>query len=525
MLKKITLISVASFILLSTTALAGKGGRINIYSQEEPENLNPLFQNSESSKSAYNLLYSGLLRVDENFDYYTDLAVSIPTRENKGVVFNDEGMVVTYKLKELSFWHDGKPVTSDDIMFTWKCYINPDIPKLNNEETQAYSKIYKIETPDEKTVKIYFKEDYSKYKDLFKYILPKHGFDPKSVLKIQQNHPFNIAPIGSGPFKFVDWKKGKYLILDSYDKYYTNKPNSDQITYFYGDLDKNMTKEIENGKIHLVQTKSDEYFESNVKQHLMKSKKYAIPTTMMEELAFNTEGVFKDLNLRKAIAFSIDRERITDKFLDLESAWSDAHPNSSIYDSTLKNEYFYDLKMSKYYLDNSGWIIDEKDGLRKKSGKILTINLLTGQNKAQTEFIKYMTEVSKYLGIKINLKQSYQIEDEMKNKNSYDMVVYTKSPNINGLDRMGYFGSKNMLPKGKNYSRFVSYPMDDIFYSPFTVNILKEQREVTKILKENIPILPLFTYTKNVAISASLQNFKPNSSAGSTWNSIEWWTN
>ncbi|MFN8672950.1 MAG: ABC transporter substrate-binding protein [Candidatus Sericytochromatia bacterium] len=523
MLKKAVILSLLSLLTITTatTAFANKGGIINIYSQEEPENLNPIFQNSNSAKSIYNLVYSGLIKVDENYDYYPDLAVSIPTPENKGVVFNDEGMIVTYKIKELAFWHDGLPVTAEDIKFTWKCFTNPEIQQLKDAE--PYKNIYKIEATDEKTVKIYFKENYPRYKDLFKYILPKHGFTPATILKIDKNHPFNLSPIGSGPFKIVDWKKGKNLVLDSYDKYYNSKPTADQVNYTFGQLNKNISKDIQNDKIHIIETKDDEYFNAKIKPLLVSTQKYTLPMAMMEEMAFNTEGVFKNLNLRKAIAFAIDRDKVTNKFIDLESAWSDAQINSSIYNSDLKNEYFYDLKMSNYYLDNEGWVVDDKDGFRKKDGQILTINLLAGKNKAQEEFSKYMSDVCKYLGIKLNLKQTYQLEDEMKNKDSYDIVLYTKKPNVSGFDRVSWFGSKNVLPNGKNYSRYRNFSFDDVLYSNLTVNLLKEQRDLSKMLVRDIPVLPLFTYTKNVAISSKLRNFKPNAEDGNTWNSLEWY--
>jgi peptide/nickel transport system substrate-binding protein len=159
-----------------------KGGRVIIYSQEEPQNLSPLFNSSDSAKSVYNLLYSGLVRIDDSFHHYADLAVYIPTPENRGVVENDEGMIVTYKLKDTAFWHDGVPVTSDDIIFTWQSYKNPQIKKIAQDNLDGYSKIYKIDAPDSKTVKIYFSEKYEEYNDLFRYIFTKTWLCSKKSL-------------------------------------------------------------------------------------------------------------------------------------------------------------------------------------------------------------------------------------------------------------------------------------------------------------------------------------------------------
>ena len=87
-----------SLMPVSNAVPVTKGGRAVIFSQEDPKILDPLFNNSESAKSVYNLIYSGLVAVNDNFESYPDLAVVVPTVENKGVVYTNEGMIVTYKL-------------------------------------------------------------------------------------------------------------------------------------------------------------------------------------------------------------------------------------------------------------------------------------------------------------------------------------------------------------------------------------------------------------------------------------------
>ncbi|MBC7475535.1 MAG: peptide ABC transporter substrate-binding protein [Candidatus Sericytochromatia bacterium] len=518
---------ISGVINSNTYASLPHGGRLVIYSQDEPKSLDPLFNESESAKAIYNLVYSGLVKVDDNFDSYADLAVTVPTFENKGVIQDGSDMIVTYKLKEMTFWHDGVPVTAEDIIFTWQCYTNPDIKKAPDQNIDGYQKIYKIESTDPKTVKIYFKEHYADYNKLFTYILPKHGFLPKTLLSIDSKHPFNYSPIGSGPFKFVDWKPGKRLTLDVNEKYYRPRPHIDQVIYTYGKFNKAVVNDIEKGEIQLFQNASVE--QKNMLTNIKNINTLNVASMSMDELAFNTESkILNDLNIRKAIAHAINKEKIAEKFPELKSTWSDSHPNSSIYENKLKDVYLYDMKMSQYLLDNSGWIIDDKDGVRKNSNNMpLELNLITTDSKIHNSIAEYMKENLSYLGIKLNIKSMNDTDfaKETIDSTKYDIAIYNKNCSINGEDRKDYLGAKSLPPYGHNYSRFNAPQINDIFNSSNKVNNVDSEKQVSSLLREELPIIPLFSYVRSIAVSNRLNNFRPNMVNGNTWNISEWWLN
>lgn len=500
-----------------------KGGRVIIYSPDEPQNLAPLFNMSDSAKSVYNMIYSGLVRVDDAFNHYADLAVYVPTPENRGVTLTDEGMIVTYKLKDTAFWHDGVPVTADDIIFTWQSYINPTIKKTAQEHLEGYSKIYKIDAPDPKTVKMYFSEKYDDYNDLFRYILPKHGYVPKTLLAINEKHPFNFKPIGSGPFKFVEWKKGKRIVMDVNEKYYKPRPYLDQIVYNYGKFDKGVISDLEKGAIHIYQASTAE--SRNLIENVKGVENFVVTGLEMEELAFNMQkDVLKDINVRKAIVYSINKEKISGMFPELQNSYSDIHPTSPIYDSKMREVFIYDIRKSQYLLDSSGWIIDENDGFRKKNGKILELNLLTTDSNVHNAFSDYLKENLGYLGIKVNINKSEDITTQA-SFNNYDLALYKKSIAISGLDRAKYLNAKSLLPHGFNYSRFNDPRVNGIFDTPSKVDNVYAQRLISDIIREELPVIPLYNYTKDIAVSSRVNNFRPNMVDGSTWNSTEWWIN
>lgn len=522
-------ISVLLFTLsIDSYASLSKGGRLVIYSQEEPTLLDPLFNNSESAKSVYNLIFSGLVSVNDNFEYTPDLAVAVPTIENKGVIVNNEGMVVTYKLKDLTFWHDGTPLTSEDVKFTWQCYTNPSISKEANKSLEGYNKITKIETPDERTVKIYFKEIYSEYNSLFRYILPKHGFKPRKLFNIDVKHPFNKKPIGSGPFKFVEWKAGKKLVLDTNPKYYKAKPIVDQVVYTYGEFNKNTANDIEKGKIHIIQPKSNDDFK-NISSMIKNTENHIVPLLDIDQLAFNTESnIFKQVEVRKAFSLAINREKIAKGFTNIKSIWSDVHPYAPIYDPKTKEGSVIDLKMAQTLLDKAGWIIDSKDGIRKDKNKNeMSVKLVYTDSPVHKATISQLNELSNSLGIKLNTKVIHkkELDNVVINPSSYDILLYTKSAIVNPTDRIECFSNKSLPPKGKNYSRYYSNLAQDILSNPASFSNIQLQNDLSRILREEVPSVPLFEYVKTVAISKKLNNFRPNVIEGNTWNSSEWWIN
>jgi peptide/nickel transport system substrate-binding protein len=523
-----SLLILASTVAMSYNAAAislVQGGRLVIYSQDEPKLLDPFFNNSEAAKSVYNLIFSGLVKTDENFDYYPDLAVSVPTLSNRGVIRNDEGMIVTYKLRDLIFWHDGAPLTSEDVRFTWQVYTNPDIEKPDSDNLEGYKKIYKIETPDSKTIKMYFKDFYPDYNDLFKYVLPKHGFVPKKLLSVSKDHPFNYRPVGSGPFRFVEWKPGERLVLDANPKYYRQKPHLDQIVYTYGKYSNDLNADLDKGRIHLAQTNTA--YDPAATASLKNIAKFKVTDLEMEEMAFNMESpLLKDLNLRKAIAYSINRKRVTGSFNNLQSTWTDTHPNSAIYDPGLRYLYNYDSKKSQYILDMLGWQFDQKDGIRKnKDNQPLNLRLVTTDSAIHQAIAKSLQEEMSILGVGLTTKlvKEDDWDSAVRFSDSYDLAVYNRKISINGYDRVDFLSRKSFPPNGHNYSRYSSLDAEAVFNNLRNVNNINEQKTVTKLIKEELPVLPLFSYVRNIAVSKKLNNFRPNLVSGNTWNSAEWW--
>ena len=192
---------------------AGKayGGVITVPLLEEPKTFNPCKSYSEFDWFIQDLVYDHLLRVG------TDLSTFVPwmAKSYNIEVLPNNSMVMSFNLHQNITWHDGIPLTADDVKFTIEGYKTQKIPSF-----YLYVKnIYKIETPDKYTVKIYVND--TSYTNLYNIgvalpILPKHIWENVSDWYTYEPE----KPIGSGPFMFVKWVKGEYIELEKNPSYF-----------------------------------------------------------------------------------------------------------------------------------------------------------------------------------------------------------------------------------------------------------------------------------------------------------------
>ena len=178
--------------------------------------------------SASRLVLRGLLFLDAEANPVGDLATEVPTLENGGV--SSDGKTITFKLRPGVTWHDGEPVTAEDVKFTWETIMNPDSGVVSR---YGYDVIQAIDTPDEGTVVVQFKSPFAPWQTLFDVILPKHVLENETDLP---NAEFNQLPIGFGPFKISENVQGDHMSFEAFDGYWQGRPKIDRLFIrFFGD--------------------------------------------------------------------------------------------------------------------------------------------------------------------------------------------------------------------------------------------------------------------------------------------------
>jgi peptide/nickel transport system substrate-binding protein len=205
----------------------GGGGVLKMLWWQGAVHLNPHFAGGTKEQDATRIFYEPLAGWDSEGNLIPMLASELPTRQNGGL--SADGRSVTWKLKRGVTWHDGKPFTADDVVFTW-AYCNDPATSV---VTVATYKDIKVEKVDSHTVRVLYGKPTPFWSEAFVGsqgpILPKHVFEPFIGAKSREN-PANVKPVGTGPYKFVDFKPGDMLRAEANMNYHVpNQPFFDAL--------------------------------------------------------------------------------------------------------------------------------------------------------------------------------------------------------------------------------------------------------------------------------------------------------
>ncbi|MCZ6826990.1 MAG: ABC transporter substrate-binding protein, partial [Gammaproteobacteria bacterium] len=165
-------------------------------------------------------MVEGLVTTNDRNTYIPVLARQIPTEDNGLVTHNEDGTIdMTWQLHEGVRWHDGESFTSEDVCFTWRFVTSTGSQTYNRDQ---YLGIIDCLMPDKHTVVFRWDGVYGYYASLFEAVLPEHILGEKTTEEIVNYTPYNrgSALVGTGPFRFAEWKSGEYIRVVRNDDYW-----------------------------------------------------------------------------------------------------------------------------------------------------------------------------------------------------------------------------------------------------------------------------------------------------------------
>ena len=209
-------------------ARRGGGGTVRMLYWAAPTLLNPHMAVSPKDFEASQLFYEPLADIDTEGTIVPVLAAETPSVANGGVA--SDGTWVQWRLKRGVTWHDGRPFTADDVIFTWQYAADPATAATS---AGSYQGIDRVERIDDHTVKLVFKRPTPYWADAFcsaaGMVLPRHVFDPFKSGRSREA-PANLRPVGTGPYRFVDFKPGDILNAEINPGYHVaNRPFFDAV--------------------------------------------------------------------------------------------------------------------------------------------------------------------------------------------------------------------------------------------------------------------------------------------------------
>ncbi|MGI9484622.1 MAG: ABC transporter substrate-binding protein [Geminicoccaceae bacterium] len=379
-------------LLISMSAIAEPrpGGTLIIATASSPRHLNPAVQSGTPVGIPGSQVFAAPLRFDADWNPEPYLAESWE--------WSKDGLSLTLKLVEGATFHDGHPITSEDVAFSIKTI------KANHPFKTMFGVVETVETPDERTAVLKLSQPHPALllalSSQLGVIIPKHIYDDGQDMA---SHPRNSQDIvGSGPFKVTEFKPGEYVILERYEDYFIeNRPYLDKIVVQVIPEASSHVIALENEEAHMAPTTSISLRDTarlNELDHLVSTTKGYEAIGPLNWLAFNTEhDKLKDQRVRQAICYAIDRNFINDVLHVKQSipATGPVVPGSPFYAETA-NRYDLDLEKSKALLAEAG----AGDGLE------LTIDYFPGYEEQQKLVAEYLRAQLKKVGITLTVRAS-----------------------------------------------------------------------------------------------------------------------
>ncbi len=357
-----------------------------------PRHINPLLASSDADRDLVTLIYSGLLRATSPESYINDLAESYE--------ISTDGLVYTVKIKEAK-WHDGVAVSAGDVAFT----IRSAQSSLIKSPRRANWEGVGVEVIDSKTIRFTLKQPYAPFlENLTMGILPEHKWKSVSPEEFALS-PMNLAPIGTGPYKYTSSKQGdtgttKELSLTANQDFTLGEPNISKIVLrFYLD-EKNLVSALEQGVIGSVSGLSAEGATS------LTASGYEIVSTPLPRvfgLFFNQNqsAVLSDPVVREVLERSTPRQSLID-FALFGFATGISDPLGMVPSNTpaIDKE---ELDLLEAKLDKAGWKVAE-DGIRAKKNIRLEFSIATQDGPEFKRASNLLADNWEALGIDVSVK-------------------------------------------------------------------------------------------------------------------------
>ncbi len=400
---------------------AGGGGALKLLFWQAATLLNPHFAVGAKDAEGCRIFYEPLAAWDPDGNLAPVLAAEIPDIENGGVAA--DGMSVTWKLKKGVQWHDGRAFTADDVVFNWEYASDP----ATAATTIASYRDIKVEKIDPLTVRVRFEQPTPFWAGAFVagsgMIIPKHLFEPYKGAN-SRDAPANLKPVGTGPYRFVEFKPGDLVRGERDPSYHVaNRPYFDTIEMKGGgdavsaaraviqtgeyDYAWNMQVEdeillrLENagnakGRAEIVQSRAMEHIQLNS----------ADPWTEVdgERSSPKTKHpLLSDPAVRQALRLLVDRASVEKYIYGRTGVATGNFLNDPERFVSKNTKWEFNVDKANQLLDEAGWKRGP-DGIRAKDGKKLKLVFQTSINAPRQKTQAIVKQACQKAGIDVELK-------------------------------------------------------------------------------------------------------------------------
>ncbi|MBN2256551.1 MAG: peptide ABC transporter substrate-binding protein [Anaerolineaceae bacterium] len=495
-----TLLTIPSSGGVYTEALVGEFGRLNPV----------LDMHNQADQDIDQLIFSGLVKYDASGLPVPDLA------ESWGI--STDGTVYNFALRNGLLWHDGDPVTVDDIIFTVELFRDSSL--LIPDDVRAFWSEVALEKIDDTTVQFRLPEAYAPFLDHLGFgILPAHLLDGRTVDQLV-NDPFNLQPVGTGPYRFerliIDKSQVAGVVLKVNENYYGDMPFLQQVIFLYYPDSASAFEAYSSGEV-----KGISEVDSNVLPKVLLESDLASHTAMLNRLSLiylnlknNDVPFLADENVRKALILSLNRTYMIHKFIGGQAVVADGpimpggwayYPGAEVYE--------FDQERARQILAAAEYNMPAEGGaLKSKDGIALEFTLLYPNDdlhKALAEQIqKDWAGISVIVDI-IPLGYDQLINDYLVTRSYQAALVELNMIGVHDPDPYPFWDSA-MATGGQNYSQWDSKVASEYLELARTIPDVGERiklyRNFQVLFSKQVPAIPLYYNVYTFSIDHQVQD-------------------
>lgn len=483
----------------------------------------PSLTSDQSSHEVGGLIYDGLIKLDKDLNMAPAMAESW--------TYSPDCLDLTFKLRKDVKWHDGHPFTADDVVFTYQTMINPKTPAPFKE---GFLLVKDVQAPDPYTVRVRYDKPYARAVETWgTYMLPKHLLQSFADAGTLRESPQNSRPIGTGPYRFQEWKPGEKVVLTANPDYFEGRPYLSRIVYRVIPSQATIFLELKAQGVDYVSTLTGMQYSRQTEYPAFRKayNKFRYPASDYTFFGFNLKDPrFADRRVREAFAHAINKQELIDGVrLGLaREANGPIRPGTWAYTEQVEH-YDYDPEKAKALLAEAGWKDRDGDGVvEDKDGKPFTLTIRTNQgNDERKKISEIIQQRLKEVGINadIQLIEWAAFIKEFVKPRRFEVVVLGLGTGTDP-DQFVVWHSSQRGPDQMNRTGYANPEVDALLEAGRSSCVQSERvrsyHRIQEILAHDLPMIFLYFRDALPAVASRIHGVSP-APAGILYNFDEWY--
>jgi peptide/nickel transport system substrate-binding protein len=482
-----------------TEALIGSMGR-----------LNPVLDwNNPADRDVNRLLFSGLMRSDSRGLPQPDLADSWGA--------SADGIQYNFSIRTNAFWHDGAPVTSDDVLFTIEA-IKSSGSMFPQDIKELWSQV-EVRRLDAKTLQFRLPEAFAPFLDYLTFgVLPKHLLETVPADQLAST-PFNLQPVGTGPYKFerlnVSGGQITGVVLKANESHYLQRPYIDQIVFRYFPTAAAAFDAYQQGEVLGISQITNDILPKALTEPTLSVHTSRLPQLGLVFLNNNNPSVafLQNPNVRRALMMGTNRNSIVSKILGGQAIVADGPilPGSWAYYAEIEHIGF-DPEAASDLLKSEGYVLPASGGIvRAKDGQFLSLTLVHPDDAIHTQIAQSIQASWAAIGVGLELQSvSYDtlINDFLTTRNYQAALADLNTARTPDPDPY-LFWHQSESTGGQNYSQWDNRTASEFLETARITADFSERarlyRNFQVVFTKDMPSLPLYYPVYSYGVDVQVQ--------------------